>query len=49
MIEPLIESAALLGRDDEVAFHLRRYRAAYPNDFERWSRANRAFGTPQGD
>ena len=49
VIEPLIESAALLGRDDEVAFHMRRYRAAYPKDFERWSRANRAFGTPQGD
>ncbi|NUN61702.1 MAG: O-antigen ligase C-terminal domain-containing protein, partial [Burkholderiaceae bacterium] len=43
VIEPLIESAALLGLDDEVAFHLRRYRVAYPKDFERWSRANRAF------
>ncbi|MDY0105658.1 MAG: Wzy polymerase domain-containing protein [Giesbergeria sp.] len=48
VIEPLIESAALLGRDDEVAFHLRRYRAAYPQDFARWSRANRALGAPAG-
>ncbi len=48
VIEPLIESAALLGRDDEVAFHLRRYRVAYPKDFERWSRANRAFSAPAG-
>lgn len=48
VIEPLIESASLLGRDDEVAFHMRRYRAAYPQDFERWSRANRAFSAPAG-
>jgi len=48
VIEPLIESASLLGLDDEVAFHMRRYRAAYPQDFERWSRANRAFSAPAG-
>ena len=48
VIEPLIESASLLGRADEVAFHMRRYRAAYPQDFERWSRANRAFSAPAG-
>ena len=46
VIEPLIESASLLGRDDEVAYHLQRYRVAYPKDFERWSRANRAFSAP---
>lgn len=49
VIEPLIESAALLGRDDEVAFHMRRYRVAYPQDFDRWSRANRAFAAPVED
>lgn len=49
VIEPLIESAALLGRDDEVAFHMRRYRVAYPQDFDRWSRANRAFAAPVDD
>ena len=49
VIEPLIESASLLGRDDEVAYHLQRYRVAYPKDFERWSRANRAFSAPPGD
>lgn len=43
VIEPLIESAALLGRDDEVAFHLRRYRIAYPDDYARWTRANAKF------
>ncbi|MFT4242148.1 MAG: Wzy polymerase domain-containing protein [Acidovorax sp.] len=36
VIEPLIESAALLGRDDEAAFHMQRYRAAYPQDYARW-------------
>ncbi|MCB1987152.1 MAG: O-antigen ligase C-terminal domain-containing protein [Burkholderiaceae bacterium] len=44
VIEPLIESAALLGRDDEVAYHLQRFRVAYPKDFARWSKANKALG-----
>ena len=30
VIERLIESATLLGLDDEAAFHLQRYRVAYP-------------------
>lgn len=46
VIEPLIESAALLGLDDEVAFHLRRYRAAYPADHARWAARNRAASLP---
>ena len=46
VIEPLIESAALLGRDDEVAYHLQRFRAAYPKDYARWTKANRALGGP---
>ena len=37
VIEALIESAVLLGRDDEAAFHMRRYRIAYPADYERWA------------
>ncbi len=36
VIQLLIDSAALLGYDDEVAFHTERYRRAYPEDFERW-------------
>lgn len=44
VIEPLIESAALLGRDDEVAYHLQRFRAAYPKDYARWTKLNRALG-----
>ena len=36
VIEPLIESAIALGRDEVAAYHLRRYRAAYPEEFARW-------------
>ncbi|HEY9209232.1 MAG TPA: Wzy polymerase domain-containing protein, partial [Acidovorax sp.] len=41
VIEKLIDSALLLGRDDEVAFQLRRYRAAYPEEHARWANAQR--------
>jgi O-antigen polymerase len=48
VIEKLIESALLLGMDDEVAFQLRRYRVAYPEDHARWARAQRpALPAPQ--
>lgn len=40
VIERLIESATLLGLDDEAAFHLQRYRAAYPKDHARWQKKN---------
>ncbi len=46
VIEPLIESAALLGRDDEVAYHLQRFRVAYPKDYARWTKLNRTLGGP---
>jgi len=36
VVERLIESATLLGLDDEAAFHLQRYRAAYPKAYEQW-------------
>ncbi|MDZ4076675.1 MAG: Wzy polymerase domain-containing protein [Hylemonella sp.] len=36
VIEALIGSACLLGRNDEAAFHYIRYRAAYPQDHARW-------------
>mgnify|MGYP006204888743 CR=1 FL=1 len=29
-------SAVLLGKDDEAAFHMKRYRIAYPAEYERW-------------
>ena len=37
VIEKIIESAALLGRDDVVAAQLVRYRAAFPVDYARWA------------
>ena len=36
VVEKLIASAQALGRDDEVAFHVQRYRIAYPAEYERW-------------
>jgi len=36
VIEKRIESALMLGHDDEAAYHLRRYRIAYPKDHARW-------------
>jgi hypothetical protein len=39
VVEKLIESASLLGKDDEVAYCLPRYRAAYPRDYARWSQS----------
>lgn len=37
VVEKLIESAILLGRDDEAQLFLARYRAAYPLQYEQWS------------
>jgi O-antigen ligase len=36
VIETLIDSAVLLGRDDEVEFYTARYRAAFPERYARW-------------
>jgi len=46
VIERLIESATLLGLDDEAAFHLLRYRVAYPKDHARWLKKNGMSGEP---
>lgn len=40
VIEKLIESAVLLGRDREALQHLARYRAAFPEDHARWAKEN---------
>jgi hypothetical protein len=37
VIEKLIESAVMLGRDDEATYYLARYRAAFPQAYEQWS------------
>ncbi|MDP2369702.1 Wzy polymerase domain-containing protein [Rhodoferax sp.] len=39
VIEKLIESATLLGRDEEALHYLARYRAAFPDEQRRWSSA----------
>ncbi|WP_296697029.1 Wzy polymerase domain-containing protein [Rhodoferax sp.] len=49
VIEKLIESAVLLGRDDEALFYLQRYRAAFPERHARWAamqRHSRCLGGP---
>lgn len=45
VVEKLIESAVLLGRDDEARQFLLRYQAAYPQEYARWAAA-RARVTP---
>lgn len=40
VVEKLIESASLLGEDDVVAAHIRRYRAAFPQEYAAWSALN---------
>ena len=39
VIEKVIESAVMLGRDDVAMFHLIRYRAAFDKDHARWAAA----------
>lgn len=40
VIEKVIESAVMLGRDDEAMFHLIRYRIAFPAEHARWRSLN---------
>jgi O-antigen ligase len=37
VIEKLIESAVMMGLDDVAAFHLKRYRVAYPQAYAQWA------------
>jgi hypothetical protein len=46
VIEKVIESAVMLGRDDEALMHLARYRAAFPKEHARWAAAKA--GIPSG-
>ena len=48
VIERLIESAILLGRRDEALFHLARYRRAFPQEHEKWSRRMGLRASPHG-
>lgn len=47
VIERAIESATLLGRDDEAVLLLARYRAAFPKEYEAWRPSRRGL-VPQG-
>lgn len=40
VIEKAIESAVMLGRDDEALLHLARYRTAFPPEHKKWRDAN---------
>jgi len=40
VVEKLIESATMLGREDEALLYLARYRAAFPEDHARWAAAH---------
>lgn len=46
VIEKVIESAVMLGRDDEALLHLVRYRAAFPDEYTKWRHANGLVGGP---
>jgi O-antigen ligase len=40
VIERLVESATMLGRDDEALLHLARFRAAFPVEYAKWKAEN---------
>ncbi len=40
VIEPLVESAVMLGRQDEALYYLQRYKAAFPTAYEQWVAKN---------
>ncbi|MCX7239458.1 MAG: Wzy polymerase domain-containing protein [Burkholderiales bacterium] len=46
VIEKLIESAVMLGRDDEALFYLQRYKAAFPQAHARWANPSGGDKTP---
>lgn len=47
VIERVIESAKLLGQEDEVAQEARRYRAAFPREYARWDQQQGALAPAQ--
>lgn len=38
VIEKVIESAVMLGRDDVAAYYLQRYKAAFPKQYAQWAK-----------
>lgn len=41
VVERVIESAVLAGREDEAVLHLARFRAAFPTEYQAWSQRQR--------
>ncbi len=46
IVEKLIESAVMLGRDDEALYYLARYRAAFPDAHAKWAAQSASHKTP---
>ncbi|MDB5940897.1 MAG: O-antigen polymerase [Ramlibacter sp.] len=46
VVEAAIESAMLVGREDQALWLLARYRSAFPKEYEAWSAANGLRGVP---
>jgi hypothetical protein len=46
VIEKLIESATALGREDEMLLDMARFRAAFPQAYDKWFKARTGRGTP---
>lgn len=46
VIEAVIESAVMLGKDDEALYYLRRYRAAFPVEHAAWAARSAGFKAP---
>jgi hypothetical protein len=46
VVEKLIESAVMLGRDDEARFYLLRFKAAFPKEHARWADSSASHKTP---
>lgn len=40
VVEKLVESATMLGRDDEALSYVQRFKIAYPQEYERWSKGS---------
>ena len=46
VVEAVIESAVMLGKDQEALYYLQRYQAAFPQDHAKWVARSARFKTP---
>lgn len=40
VVQKVVESAVMLGRSDEALYFMQRFKAAYPQDYDRWASEN---------